>query len=229
VDGASKGNPGDSGGGGCIRDRHGNVLVAFAYYYGYGNSMTAEIRALADGIRFAEHFGFHISIVHSDSMALVHSLKAGKCPSWYAYRWWRIAQVFIQRRNYLLHHVYREANQVADSLANYGGESSLKEEKILMGRKFKGCTWSKGVVAVKEVRFCHGSVDTPTTGVNTGFQTLRQNDEEKVKCVDTASSGVDTSPSSLRTQLTDLYCVSTQPQVVSTLDPVPRRPFCQFW
>ncbi|MQL74721.1 hypothetical protein Taro_007066, partial [Colocasia esculenta] len=67
-------------------------------------------------------------------------------------------------------------------------------------------------------RFCHGSVDTPTTGVDTGFQTLRQNDEEKVKCVDTASSGVDTRPSSQRTQLTGLYSVSTQPQVVSTLD-----------
>ncbi|MQL81906.1 hypothetical protein Taro_014374 [Colocasia esculenta] len=73
-------------------------------------------------------------------------------------------------------------------------------------------------------RFCHGSVDIPTTGVDTGFQTLRQNDEEKVKCVDTASSGVDTSPSSQRTQLTSLYCASTQSQVVSTLDPVPRRP-----
>ncbi|MQM14047.1 hypothetical protein Taro_046976 [Colocasia esculenta] len=76
-------------------------------------------------------------------------------------------------------------------------------------------------------RFCHGSVDTPTTGVDTGFQTLRQNDEEKVKCVDTASSGVDTRPSSQRTQLTGLYSVSTQPQVVSTLDPVPRGPVCQ--
>ncbi|MQM20228.1 hypothetical protein Taro_053244 [Colocasia esculenta] len=47
--------------------------------------------------------------------------------------------------------------------------------------------------------------------------------------VDTRSSSVDTSPSSQRTQLTGLYCVSTQPQVVSTLDPVPRRPVWQFW
>ncbi|MQM11696.1 hypothetical protein Taro_044605 [Colocasia esculenta] len=48
---------------------------------------------------------------------------------------------------------------------------------------------------------CKGSVDTPLTGVDTVFQTLRQNGEEKVKCVDTASSGVDTRPSSQRTQL----------------------------
>ncbi|MQL69545.1 hypothetical protein Taro_001840 [Colocasia esculenta] len=42
-----------------------------------------------------------------------------------------------------------------------------------------------------------------------------------------ASSGVDTRPSSQRTQLTGLYSVSTQPQVVSTLDPVLRGPVCQ--
>ncbi|MQM21413.1 hypothetical protein Taro_054453 [Colocasia esculenta] len=47
--------------------------------------------------------------------------------------------------------------------------------------------------------------------------------------VDTESSSVDTSPSSQRTQLTGLYYVSTHPQVVSTLDPVPRRPVWQFW
>ncbi|MQL69762.1 hypothetical protein Taro_002086 [Colocasia esculenta] len=58
-------------------------------------------------------------------------------------------------------------------------------------------------------RFCHGSVDTPTIGVDTGLQTLRQNDEEKVKCVDTVSSGVDTSLSSQRTQLTVWDSVST--------------------
>ncbi|MQL98633.1 hypothetical protein Taro_031345, partial [Colocasia esculenta] len=40
--------------------------------------------------------------------------------------------------------------------------------------------------------------------------------------VDTGSSSVDTSPSSQRTQLTGLYCVST-------LDPVPIRPVWQFW
>ncbi|MQL68591.1 hypothetical protein Taro_000889 [Colocasia esculenta] len=68
-------------------------------------------------------------------------------------------------------------------------------------------------------RFCHGSVDTPSTGVDIGFQILRQNDEEKVKCVDTASSGVDTSPSLQKTQLPDWDSVSTQSQAVLTQVP----------
>ncbi|MQL67929.1 hypothetical protein Taro_000205 [Colocasia esculenta] len=78
-------------------------------------------------------------------------------------------------------------------------------------------------------RFFHGNVGTPTTGVDTGFQTLRQNDEEKVKCVDTASSGVDTRPSSQRTHVDTSdpsqrtnsasfgQCVDTLPGGVDTL------------
>ncbi|MQL72713.1 hypothetical protein Taro_005022 [Colocasia esculenta] len=71
---------------------------------------------------------------------------------------------------------------------------------------------------------CKGSVDTPTTGVDTGYQTLRQSHEEMVKCVDTVPSGVDTRPSSQRTQLAGWDSVPTQPVSVSTLEPSPRRP-----
>ncbi|MQL83275.1 hypothetical protein Taro_015757, partial [Colocasia esculenta] len=78
-------------------------------------------------------------------------------------------------------------------------------------------------------RFCHGGVDTPSTGVDTMLQTQGKMMKKWSSGVDTGSSSVDTSPSSQRTQLTRLYCVSTQPQVVSTLDPVPRTPVWQFW
>ncbi|MQM19758.1 hypothetical protein Taro_052770 [Colocasia esculenta] len=46
VDGASQDNPGVCGGGGCIRDKLGAVVVTFAYHYGYGNSLIAESRAV---------------------------------------------------------------------------------------------------------------------------------------------------------------------------------------
>ncbi|MQM22166.1 hypothetical protein Taro_055214, partial [Colocasia esculenta] len=67
VDGAGKGNPGECGGGGCIRDRRGHVYVAFAHYYGFENSMLAETRALCDGLRLANMLGLRLSIVNSDS------------------------------------------------------------------------------------------------------------------------------------------------------------------
>ncbi|MQL89888.1 hypothetical protein Taro_022470 [Colocasia esculenta] len=79
VDGASKGkgNPGICGGGGCIRDSLGNLLLAFAHYYGFGGSLVAEIRSLlstpsaptnlllgtacASGVKLALTFIIHMS------------------------------------------------------------------------------------------------------------------------------------------------------------------------
>ncbi|MQM05531.1 hypothetical protein Taro_038344 [Colocasia esculenta] len=111
VDGASKGNPGLCGGGGCIRDEHGSVRVAFAHFYDDGTSMIAETRALCDGLRPADFLGLRLSIVYTDSSVLANSFKEGRCPSWRAYRWWREAIAGFQRSACTITHVYREANQ----------------------------------------------------------------------------------------------------------------------
>ncbi|MQM11467.1 hypothetical protein Taro_044374 [Colocasia esculenta] len=72
--------------------------------------------------------------------------------------------------------------------------------------------------------FCHGSVDTPIGGVDTGSESLKQFREDRVKCVDTAPGSVDTSPRFQKTQLPDWDSVSTEPVVVSTLVSAPRSP-----
>ncbi|MQM04396.1 hypothetical protein Taro_037194 [Colocasia esculenta] len=59
-------------------------------------------------------------------------------------------------------------------------------------------------------RFCHGSVDTPIDGVDTGSESLKVFHEDRVKCVDTAPGSVDTSPRFQKTQLPDWDSVSTQ-------------------
>ncbi|MQL88185.1 hypothetical protein Taro_020744 [Colocasia esculenta] len=75
----------------------------------------------------------------------------------------------------------------------------------------------------------HGSVDTPIDGVDTGYHSLKQFHEDRVKCVDTVPGSVDTRPSLQKTQLPDWDSASTQPVAVSTLDPVPRRPVLRKW
>ncbi|MQL88822.1 hypothetical protein Taro_021393 [Colocasia esculenta] len=82
MDGASKGNPGPYGGGGCIRDSTGDICLGFAFFYGQGDNLTAEARALCDGLRLADHYGIHISTVFSNSLALVQSFSSNRCPSW---------------------------------------------------------------------------------------------------------------------------------------------------
>ncbi|MQM00891.1 hypothetical protein Taro_033632 [Colocasia esculenta] len=97
VDGACKGNPGECGGG----DRQGNVHVAFAHFYGVGNSMIAELRALCDDLRLADFL---------DSKSLVNSFKQGRCSSWTTYRRWRDAWTMLNRDSIFLSHVYWETN-----------------------------------------------------------------------------------------------------------------------
>ncbi|MQL83033.1 hypothetical protein Taro_015518 [Colocasia esculenta] len=119
VDGACKGNPSPCGGGGCIRDSNGDICLGFAFFYGEGNSVIAEVRALCDGLWLAEYHGFLISIVHSDSLVLVHSFKSNRCPSWKCIWWWRAASSLLCKSTIQLVHAYRETNRVADVLAYY--------------------------------------------------------------------------------------------------------------
>ncbi|MQL81897.1 hypothetical protein Taro_014366, partial [Colocasia esculenta] len=66
------------------------------------------------------------------------------------------------------------------------------------------------------------SVDTPIDGVDTGSESLKLFHEDRVKCVDTVPSSVDTRPSLQKTQLPDWDSVSTQPvAVVKCVDTVP--------
>ncbi|MQM12672.1 hypothetical protein Taro_045592 [Colocasia esculenta] len=123
VDGASKGNPGHCGGGGCIRDSSGSLILAFSHYYGFGGSLVAEVRALCDGIRLATEYDLPLSQIQSDSASLVASLTSGSSPAWDCMRWWIEAHKYIRSSTVQMVHVYRETNQVADALANLGCKS----------------------------------------------------------------------------------------------------------
>ncbi|MQM09808.1 hypothetical protein Taro_042686 [Colocasia esculenta] len=128
VDGACKGNPGPYGGGGCVRDLNGDSHLSFAFFYGQGNSMIAEVHALCDGLRLVEHYGLNITSVYSDSLVLIKSFYSDKCPSWKCSWWWRIARSSLHKINIRVVHVYRETNRVAGALASYAcerGESSV--------------------------------------------------------------------------------------------------------
>ncbi|MQL94781.1 hypothetical protein Taro_027441, partial [Colocasia esculenta] len=82
VDGASKGNPGICGGGGCIRDKLGNFIDGFAFFYGFGSSILAEARAIHDGLRLAIERHYHISVLYTDSTILLRAISSGRPPHW---------------------------------------------------------------------------------------------------------------------------------------------------
>lgn len=116
TDGASK-QTGDSGGGSVIRDSHGSALLAFSHYYVPRNSIMAEARALLDGRKYLKTITAQSAFSECDSLVLVQVIsRKVPCPSViliYVRKFWNLLS-----ENDSITHIFREANKVADSLAN---------------------------------------------------------------------------------------------------------------
>ena len=75
MDGASRRNPGVSGGGGIFRGWHGECLGGFAERMGVYYSARAELRAVLRGLLVAKEKDFKKLLVNVDSMLVVGMLK----------------------------------------------------------------------------------------------------------------------------------------------------------
>ena len=95
------------------------MVLAFSCSFGVASSMQAEARALLFGVKLCLQRGFGPLEVELDSLVLVRILKRlVRCP-------WGIhteVQQLLGFASYLprILHCYRQANQVADALANTG-------------------------------------------------------------------------------------------------------------
>ncbi len=121
TDGASRGNPGESGIGVILRDEKGNTLTTHKSYIGQTTNNVAEYRALLACLKIVQSFACKKLIVHSDSELMVRQLQ-GK----YKVKDLELKQYFEQVQNILrdstfefeIVHVSREQNKEADELAN---------------------------------------------------------------------------------------------------------------
>ncbi|XP_071933136.1 uncharacterized protein [Coffea arabica] len=72
IDGSSLGNPGDSGGGGLIRDDSRRFLCGFSSYYRWHTNTHAEASALLEGIQLYLLPGYAHAMVELDSLTLLN-------------------------------------------------------------------------------------------------------------------------------------------------------------
>ncbi|CAN1314879.1 Putative ribonuclease H protein At1g65750 [Linum perenne] len=121
-DGSVRGDRGRAAAGGLLRDMEGNCLRAYAVNLGVCSITRAEIRGALEGIRRAWMEGFRKVEVQMDSQAAMailldsrpsidhhHALEVFEFRDWMNKDW-----------ELWLKHIYREANQAADYLANFG-------------------------------------------------------------------------------------------------------------
>jgi len=129
TDGASRGNPGESGIGIVFKDELGKTLYAGGGYIGPATNNIAEYQALIACLKKAKKIKCTKLVVHSDSELIVRQLQGT-----YKVRSITLGEYVQEVRqilrtapyDFVITHIDRETNRDADKLANIGIDSKRK-------------------------------------------------------------------------------------------------------
>ena len=123
TDGASRGNPGESGIGIVLKDEWGNVIASHYGYIGKATNNVAEYTALAACLSLVQKTECSRLVVHSDSELMVRQLNGEyKVKDAVLKKHVQRIQKMMRASSFQcnINHVPREKNQEADKLANRG-------------------------------------------------------------------------------------------------------------
>eukprot|EP00253_Pinus_taeda_P018975 PITA_18975 len=119
-DGAAKGNPGNSGAGGVIKNADGRIESRYAWGVGFNSSIQAEALALLQGLKMLTYLDIKDAIIFGDSQTIIKLMVDKTTPSDV-----RLARLISRIRilintfqNLEFLHVKRENNKEADAEAN---------------------------------------------------------------------------------------------------------------
>ncbi|GLJ23795.1 hypothetical protein SUGI_0451490 [Cryptomeria japonica] len=135
-DGAARGNPRILGIGCVIKDQEGKILVAGYGRILNGSNKIAEEKVLLLGIKLEIKNKANNIIIKGDSQNIIYVVLKKQTPNWQL-------DYIIQEERELIHslvpyqivHCYREANRLADILANLGCDQELTKV-VLSQREF---------------------------------------------------------------------------------------------
>lgn len=123
TDGASRGNPGQSGIGVILKDEHNNTINSVYGYIGETTNNVAEYKALIACLKLVEQMNCNNLIVHSDSELMIRQLNGEyKVKDDNLKKHYReIIKILDKSKfRYTFKHISREENKEADRLANLG-------------------------------------------------------------------------------------------------------------
>jgi ribonuclease HI len=121
-DGASKGNPGPSGGGGIIQDPNQDTVLKYAIGLGKDTNNRAEALALWQGLSLAINQNIHDITVIGDSRLIINALvkKISTNSTHLQTLLDKIRLITSKLHTCQFYHVLRDHNSIADQEANQG-------------------------------------------------------------------------------------------------------------
>ena len=118
-DGVSRGNPGKSGLGACVKDSKGIVLEISPSPLPDGTNNSAETQALLAGLVLLKTGNFHRVHIEGDSQMVINSCIKRKSYSWHLqYIFKQIWYLIDQFSEVTISHTLWEGNKVADFISN---------------------------------------------------------------------------------------------------------------
>ncbi len=126
VDGASRGNPGESGIGVAVFDKDSNLINEACDYLGVATNNIAEYKALILGVKLSIKYNAKKILFKSDSELMVKQIKGEyKVKNAQLKLLYTEVQSLLKKLpNWKIMHVPREENKEADLLANKGVEKN---------------------------------------------------------------------------------------------------------
>ncbi len=123
TDGASRGNPGESGFGFLLRDEQGHLLLSESGYIGRATNNIAEYEALLACLKKVRSMNCTRLIVHSDSELMVRQLLGiYRVKEKTLRKYYQSVREILRSSpfSFEIVHIEREQNREADRLANEG-------------------------------------------------------------------------------------------------------------
>ncbi len=122
VDGASSGNPGDSGAGILISDGDGNEVFRDSVSLGTMTNNMAEYEALLRGLQKAIEYGVKDAIAYTDSLLVANQVMGAYKINNNRLRQYaaQVKKIMSNFDHFTIQYIPREQNRIADKLAKNG-------------------------------------------------------------------------------------------------------------
>ena len=122
VDGASSGNPGDSGAGMVIFDGNGNEIFRDSIFLGKMTNNMAEYEALLRALQKARERGAEDVVVYTDSLLVANQVKGTYKINNHILRQYVVSvkKIISNFDHFAIQYIPREQNRIADKLAKSG-------------------------------------------------------------------------------------------------------------
>jgi ribonuclease HI len=122
VDGASSGNPGNSGAGMVIFDENGTEIIRGSVFLGKMTNNMAEYEALLRALQKAHEYGAQDLVIYTDSLLVANQVIGAYKINNDILRQYvvKIKKIIRNFDHFAIQYIPREQNRIADKLAKNG-------------------------------------------------------------------------------------------------------------